>query len=104
LVVFQRRLRGDEARHAAAVLDEIYAGVEPPTPRAQGTCLSTVAAGTRGLTKHPQLKAGSMNETTVKSADDVVQFLIGQHNEIKRLFADALQPSFFRTGSTAPNR
>jgi hemerythrin superfamily protein len=34
-----------------------------------------------------------MTETTVKSADDVVQFLIGQHNEIKRLFAEALQPS-----------
>ncbi|MDT5078331.1 MAG: hypothetical protein QOJ80_2968 [Mycobacterium sp.] len=45
-----------------------------------------------------------MTETTVRSADDVVQLLIGQHNEIKRLFADALQPSFFRTGSTAPKR
>lgn len=32
-------------------------------------------------------------ETAVTSADDVVQFLVGQHNEIKRLFAEALQAS-----------
>ena len=32
-----------------------------------------------------------MTETTVQTANDVVDFLVGQHNEIKRLFSETLR-------------